>query len=128
MAAVCLVDLHIPKPKGLVHFEIAEGILCKFGTIPPLYHWLELGNWIFTSWGTQKCVITVRLLGYYTGVYCSNLLILFQSIGWIISTFSWKYFRDFNINNFRDLYFVSKFHNLPKFDGGFWEITFTKHY
>ena len=27
---------------------------------------------------------------------------------------------DFNINNFRDLYFVSKFHNLPKFDVGFW--------
>ena len=27
---------------------------------------------------------------------------------------------DFNINNFRDLYFVSKSHNLPKIDGGFW--------
>ena len=26
---------------------------------------------------------------------------------------------DFNINNFKDLYFESKFHNLPKFDGGF---------
>ena len=35
---------------------------------------------------------------------------------------------DFNINNFRDLNFASKFHNLPKFDGGFWVIPFTKHY
>ena len=35
---------------------------------------------------------------------------------------------DININNFRDLYFVSKFHNLPNFDGGFWVVTFTKHY
>ena len=49
----------------------------------------------------------------------------------------WQYYRelqtsslymDFNINNFRDINFVSKFHNLPKFDSGFWVITFTKHY
>ena len=64
----------------------------------------------------------------YTGVYCSNLLILFHTIGWIISTFLRKYYMDFNINNFKDLYFESKFHNLPKFDGGFWVITFPKHY
>ena len=32
-----------------------------------------------------------------------------------------KYYMVFNINNFKDLYFESKFHNLPKFDGGFWE-------
>ena len=27
------------------------------------------------------------------------------------------------INNSRDIYFVTKFHNLPKFDGGFWVNT-----
>ena len=82
-----------------------------------------LGLLIHWQWSRLSTVAVSN-----TGVYCSNLLILFYTIDWIISTSLRKYYMDFNINNFRDLYFVSKFHNLPKFDSGFWVITFTKHY